>query len=239
MMRLKTYRAVLCCGLLCFLSTAALAQSTNRAQLISEIDTLHNQIKAKEVELLAPSAEDKEAYAVFLKQPGTGLIRLLPREKYDGKLSIRGGGAYYSFVRLSQEYGGSDLELLKGNFQVGFSGANFGFLLSLGDVPLETVNLETAGVPFLVKYAAPSKEAEAREQYRLVRDGIQANGLTYKSIVPALVERSYIVRSIDYGISDTLVAFRVVRQDMDGSLIILWKMLKKFPVTQLESKSEG
>lgn len=231
-MCLNTYKAALCLCVICLLSTAALAQSADRAQLISEIASLHNQIKAKEAELLAPPAEDKTAFADFLKQPETGLIRLLPREKYDGNLLIKGGGAYYSFARLSQEYGyGSDISLEQGRLTVGFAGAGFGFLLMLGDVPLETVTLETAGVPFLAKFPAPSKEAEARE-YQQMGAGMSLNGFTYRSSVPALVDRAYIVRSIDYRDSDTLVAFRVVRQDADGSQIILWKMLKKFPVPQ-------
>jgi hypothetical protein len=238
-MRLNTYKAALCCSLLCFLSTAALAQSKNRAQLMSEIEALHNQIKVKETELLTPSAEDRTAFADFLKEPDTGLIRLLPRETFQDKLTIRGGGAYYSFARLAHEYGHSDIELQMGTFQSGFAGANYGLLLMLGDVPLETVNLETAGVPFLAKYIPPSKEAEARQQKRQLHEGINANGLTYKDKLPVLVERTYILRSIDYSFSDTLVAFRVIRQDSDGSLILLWKLLKKFPATQLIPKDEG
>jgi hypothetical protein len=42
------------------------------------------------------------------------------------------------------------------------------------------------------------------------------------------------VRSVDYGGSDVLVAFRVVRQDADGSVVLLWKMLKKFDKPVLE-----
>jgi len=234
MMRLKIYKAALCCSLLCFLSTAALAQSTNRAQLISEIDSLHSQLKAKEAELLSPSEEDKTAFADFLKQPETGLIRLLPREKFKGKLSIRGDGTFYSFAQLSQEYGhGSDIGLEKEKLRVGFAGVSYGFLLMLGDVPLEDVDLETAGVPFLSNYVAPSTMHAATEEKRRKIEGVQANGLTYRGEIPAVVKKTYIVRSIEYRSSDTLVAFRIVRQDTDGSLIILWKMLKKFPVPQL------
>src|SRR5262245_32885566 len=77
------------------------AQSVDRAQLDKEIDGLWEQIKTRQELLLDTSTEDKAAYAEFLKQPDTGLIRLLPREKYDEqhKLPLRGGGAYYSFVR--------------------------------------------------------------------------------------------------------------------------------------------
>ena len=35
-------------------------------------------------------------------------------------------------------------------------------------------------------------------------------------------------RSISYDHSDVLVAFRVVRKDFDGSVVLLWKILKKY-----------
>jgi hypothetical protein len=41
------------------------------------------------------------------------------------------------------------------------------------------------------------------------------------------------LRSINYSDSDVLVAFRVLRKDTDGSLIIAWKMLKEYPVPDL------
>jgi hypothetical protein len=47
------------------------------------------------------------------------------------------------------------------------------------------------------------------------------------------VGATYILRSIDYSESDVLVAFRVVRRDTDGSVIIAWKLLRKYAVPQL------
>lgn len=40
---------------------------------------------------------------------------------------------------------------------------------------------------------------------------------------------TYILRSISYERFDVLVAFRMVRKDTDGSLILLWKKLKRIP----------
>src|SRR5450432_737873 len=68
---------------------------------------------------LAPSTSDRQSLTRFLSLPHTGLFRLLPREVYDSQyahpktpVKIRGGGAYYSFVNLTHQYGyGSDIEL--------------------------------------------------------------------------------------------------------------------------------
>jgi hypothetical protein len=71
------------------------------------------------------------------------------------RLTIRGGGAYYSFTRLTHEYGlGSDIELqpvptndfvappiAEYDFLTGFAGADYGFIVTLGNVPLEKVTL--------------------------------------------------------------------------------------------------
>lgn len=45
-------------------------------------------------ELLQPAKSDKEE----AKRLGFKVFRILPRETYDGKIDIRGGGAYYSFI---------------------------------------------------------------------------------------------------------------------------------------------
>ena len=38
-----------------------------------------------------------------------------------------------------------------------------------------------------------------------------------------------LLRSFHFDDTDVLVAFRIVRQDEDGSVILHWKLLKKFP----------
>jgi len=212
----------------------AFSQKRDRAQIKKEIDALNREIKIREAELLAPSQEDQAKFAEFLNQPNTGLIRLMPREQYDHKLTIRGGGSYYSFTRLTHEYGyGSDIELQQGHFSVGFAGADFGFMLNLGDVPIDDVTTETEGVKYLTAFMPPSAEPEARIQQRRAW-GFEDGGFKYKRDLLAKVNSTYVVRSVDYDTSDCLVVFRVVRQDEDDSVTILWKLLKKYPTPRLE-----
>jgi hypothetical protein len=63
---------------------------------------------------------------------------------------------------------------------------------------------------------------------------VTSNGAIYIDRVPALVSTTYVLRSVNYRGSDVLVAVRVVRQDTDGSMILLWKLLKKFPKPELK-----
>jgi hypothetical protein len=234
MLRRSAFKIALLLLFLPLLSTNTFGQSTDRARLSVEIDSLREQLKIKEREFLAPSPEDHAAFAEFLRQPETGLIRLLPREKYEKKMNTSGGGAFYSFSRLTHEYGrGSDLMLEQNQFRVGFAGADFGYLLLLGDVPLEEVIPETDGVQFLAALATPSKEPEARTQQQHASKGIKNGDFIYQNSIPVQSGKTYVVRSVSYSDSDTLVAFRVVRQEADGSVILLWKMLKKFSTPQL------
>ena len=210
------------------------AQPQDRSDLQAKMESLRAQIQAKEKVFLAPSLEDLNTFAAFLSQPDTGMARLMPREIYDGKLLIRGGGAYYSFEGLTNEYGaGSDIGLEQGKLRVGFAGANFGFLTPLGDVAIAGVTAEQTGVRLLAEFDAPSAEPDAREQQRRTGTGFEADGFAYRSFQPASLNTTYAVRSINYSVSDVLVVFRITRQDADGSLILLWKILKKFRVPRL------
>lgn len=221
----------------CFLfSIHAGAQAENRAQLGREIESLRAQIREREAQFLQPAREDSERFAAFLAQPDTGLVRLLPRGRYDGVLTMRGGGAYYSFVRRTHEYGfGSDLSLEQNHFGVGFAGADFGMIGSLGDVPLAAVALDTPGVRCLADLTPPTIEAEARSLYRRVAAGLQIENFRYESRSPVRADATYILRSINYRESDVLIAFRVVRTDEDGSVTLLWRMLWRYATPELAS----
>lgn len=201
---------------------------------------------------LAPPDADRATYAGFLKQSDTGLMRLLPRTYQQSKfyskpqVKIRGDGAYYSFSNLSHEYGyGSDLELSTAmmfydgtevppshQFSVGFAGTDFGMLTNLGELPLETVTSDLR-TEFMRAYKAPRREADARNEFRRFHSGVTVNGQTYRSRLPIQVGATYLLRSINYRESDVLVAFRVVREDTDGSVIIAWRLLKRFGTPRL------
>lgn len=192
--------------------------------------------------ILAPSEEDRIAHSEFLKQSKTGLIRLMPREIYDWQtyntpkqVSIRGGGAYFSFFHRAHEYGyGSDLELDQNKLSVGFAGAQYGMIADLGDVPIDSIAEDDARLVFMSNYEPRTLESEARDEYRRFSAGVTIDDFTYRRRTPARSQNTYLLRSIDFRRSDLLVAFRVTRIDTDGSAIIAWKLLKTFPTPQLK-----
>ena len=214
------------------LSITVSAQTESRDQVLSQIEAKRAELAALEKKFLAPSEEDVTTYSEFLQQPVTGLARLLPRETYDYKnsLTTRGGGAYYSFTRRTHEYGSStQIGLEQDTLQVSFAGADYGMLARLGDVPLDAISLENPTAKFLASYEAAVEEPLARSEYTRFTNGVKVGDTLFKTHQPAIVNNSYVLRGIHYSDSDVLVAFRIVRKDTDDSVLILWKLLKKYP----------
>jgi hypothetical protein len=214
-------------------------QAESRDDVIKQIEAKRAELAALEQKILAVADSDREQFASFLSQPQTGIIRLMPREMYDGnskrRLAVNGGGAYYSFVRKTHEYGhGSDIAFEQGQLSVGFAGADYGMLLNLGDVGLDQVATDHVATRALLDYTPPVKEADVRAEHRKLWKGIELSGFNFMGRVPAKVSNTYLLRSISIDTSDTLAVFRVVRKDTDGSLILIYKVLKTFPKPTME-----
>jgi hypothetical protein len=256
----------------------ALAQLEDRTEAIREITALRKELDEEEKQFLSPSVEDQAAFAEFLKQPNTGLIRLFPRGLYKDRLVIRSGGSVYKFSASPLGIPDIELDISQMWPDQGFSPwgespsgtlfrdrpemesrvvsssrldpnpipsdqyapprttnyylklySQYGFIVTLGKVPLEKVTLEHKGVKFLAAFDPPSTKADAREVFERNYNGVSKNRYLYKREARVIVNQTYALRSIYYDRSDVLAAFRVVRKEKDGSLVILWKRLKEFP----------
>jgi len=221
------------------LTSNARAQSKTREQIIDEIAAKRKELDSLEQQFLDVPDADRTAFAQLLAQPNTGLIRLLPRETFDSEaykksgktITMRGGGAYYSFVRLTHEYGyGSDIELDHDNFSVGFAGYDYGIIVPVSAMALEDSSGEGPVARILMDYQPPTIEPAIRKEQRRFAEGTLIDGVSLKRKVPVEVNATYLLRSISYDQSDVLVGIKVVRKDSDGSVVIAWKLLNKFPV---------
>jgi hypothetical protein len=182
--------------------------------------------------LLAPSSQDSADNATLLQQKDTGLIKLLPRETGDRtakRVKIRGGGAYFSFFYLSHDnIYGADLQLAQNTLLVNSPGPDYGILTELGDVSLVDVSVNDSRAVFIGTYKPARNGADARCEIQRFHDGVTMNGSLYDLSLPVKVNSTYLLRSINYGRSDLLVGFRITRQESDGSITILWKLLKQY-----------
>jgi hypothetical protein len=240
----KTFAATLLIASLSIISSSASAQSESREDMLKQIETKRAELTVLEKQILEPSEQDRLAYADFLQQPKTGIVRLLPREKYDNSsykdkttpsVTIRGGGAFYSFSHDSHDYNSGSPEILlsRGQFSIGFAGGDYGILTNLGEVPVEQITIEHPVVRFLAEYSAPNELPDARSEARRFSQGVSLGDAIYKNRIPATVNATYALRSINFATGGVLVVFRVVRQDTDGSMILVWKQLQKYQAPKL------
>jgi hypothetical protein len=194
---------------------------------------------------LAPPPNDREALKSFLQNSNTGLVRLMGSavnqsgsSSVKPKMNVARKGAYYSFANRTHGYGyGSDIELEGDAFSAGFYWpADYGMLANIGNTPLEEITIDDVSVRPIAAYRVPTSRTEVLELRRLLSsgDGITIDGRLYQRSVPVRENSTYLLRSIADSTSSVLVAFRVVRQESDGSVIIAWKLLKRYSTPKLK-----
>jgi hypothetical protein len=181
------------------------------------------------IAVLQPEPSDIE----LAQRQGLKVVKILPRGLMDlevNEYDLRGGGAYYSFVKASHSYNRTpQIELQQGRFSSGFAGANYGLLKNLGQMDLTVIDEKTPDVAFLLSYTPAKYEPEARAEYdKMRRRGPGISG--FMQSVAAAEGAAYLLRGIQYehGGGDSVVAFNVHRINKDGSMILFWKPIKEF-----------
>jgi hypothetical protein len=178
---------------------------------------------------LKPEKGQKQQFKDFLKQKDTGIFLLVPEEKCgtigSGRQQyyISPESAYYWFKHRVHRSASADLSLKNGIFQTGLKAASLGYFSSIGDLPIETIDLNNAEAQKLTALTLPTERNKLNEW--------QKNSV-YS--VPLKLNDTYLLRSAVYGQSDILIAFRVVSIEPNGNVLILWKQLQKNKVPTLK-----
>jgi hypothetical protein len=205
---------------------------------------------------ILPETDDSAKYASFLQLPKTGLIKLFRDAGCEENANVvRVGGecanwipnsAFYSFREREHtiEYL-ADIRLEK-EFLVSDGKLSQGILVELGNIPVENVTLNTAGMNYLLNYQPEPKNRDAHKQIVQLTKGIKSDGFLYRNILPAAVGKTYALRAIAYkgrflqtfrGFifnvlegderTDLTLVFRIVRKSEDGSITLLWKEVER------------
>lgn len=202
-----------------------------------------------EKQLLTVAQEDLQKYAGFLRQPKTGTFRLLPYYPSGRIISAnspdiawRRGFSFfasaYSFAKKKHghgvngkgdpNFGWSELRLKDGILRSGIMDQSLGLMVQLGDVPLDEVTTDTAGVSELADLLPPTDLSGAAALFKKHLYGYRLDGFDYGLKMPAVVNTTYVLRSMLNRRADHLIAFRVVSQDDEG-ITIVWKKLHEYP----------
>ena len=220
------------------------------------LDSLYRRSTEKERQLLAAENDDVSKYEVFLAQPGTGITKLVrdfgcdeyssttPNEQICTEFSMPGGGSAFSFRQSDYQFWNLSDLLYDGKSFLAFGQMSLGFMTDLGDVPIESVQLDSKALSYLTSFAPGSDIVSVTKQNNTFVDGLKVDGQLYKKFLPIAVNNTYVLRSVafkgkvprkHYEIKyneldldkrkDITVAFRVVRSDINGTVTILWKIL--------------
>jgi hypothetical protein len=159
--------------------------------------------------------------------------------------SMPGAGYSYSFRKQTYRIAAvADLSSKDGYFVTMRGALIQGILVNLGDIRVEDINDQTSGFSYISSFVPETDSAKARDVSTRLADGVLVDGFLYQSSLPIKNNSTYLLRSIAYEgriprsigsfvyneadwdkRRDILVAFRVIRQDEDGSVIIQWKRL--------------
>ena len=237
--------------------------------LQASVQPLYRKPTKKELQAVAPDAGLLKKYDDFLRRDDTGLFKfvadygcaentkIVTATENCLKFSMPGAGNSYSFrtnnYRLRRL---ADLTYNGKYFYVA-GVLTHGILVSVGDVPLENITLQTAGTKFLNEFQPAADFEKAAEIDQQLIKGVQKDGFFYSRALSVLENTTYVLRSIAYngksfravrGVTynefdfdkrkDVTIAFRVVRLDSDGSVTILWKELLRKDAPKIMRKSK-
>lgn len=184
----------------------------NSGQAPNKLKKLTKAERKKIAEVKRIRKEDKLRYKSFLRQSKTGIFRILPDFgcetrlviKIDGDCSSFVPGTWaYSFRRKS--YGGEDFH------DIAFKGKNFvvdslltqGIFVSLGDVPIEGLNIGNSALLGYIAAFKPGKDRiSAAKQFVEIAKGIEKNGYRYSNKVPVVENTTYLLRVVAYKYKD-------------------------------------
>lgn len=236
-----------------FLSAAAQSPLARRNVWVSEYEP-----NVLEKQLLAPSHEDEQQFAEFLRLPDTGVIKMFPpgRRRVVSLADLAswrrpGFGGYASLYSFSKEkhgnglngyvdprLGWAELRLMNGRFVTGVTGESLGVLVALGDVPLETITPETYGVTGLADIIPPTDYFGAATLSRRNRAGFALEKFRYGSSLPVAANMTYVLRATSNKRADVLVGFRVIRVNDNGGVTLIWRKLKVYPKPRWKRRSD-
>ncbi len=201
----------------------------------------NNKLSKADIIKLTPPKEDFEKYTQFLKNRKTGIVKLLDLSNCDNRIvaandtrclevpQIIGNGSLYSFsARSYLNLRAMDIRLEDEKFSVWYP-LNYALFSELGDVPLETLNL-TEEIRALKQFVITKDVSKIAAQKKHFEKGVNIGGRLFTGEATVQNETTYLLRSGKYQLmqrafEETIVAFRVIRKDADGSVVLIWRKM--------------
>lgn len=226
------------------------------------------ELPQQEKKLLAPDAQERQKFQELLRQPDTGICKLLAID--ETRLAITdvksqsnvphliGLGAFFSFTKQTHNADEwAQIRLKSGVLYPAYtemkrttlassggmtqsfsftSGYSLAVFTTLENVSLEQVSLQHPAIQPLIELKPATQYQDFANQVKQFNAGINIGAHRYQSAIAARPDTTFVMRSVNYKKADVIIAFRIVQQDRNGNLHILWKQLKSFPSAELKGK---
>lgn len=226
-----------------------------RGSEFPEIDASFFKLSNEAEQFIAPSDEEKAKYKDFLRLSDTEIVKIFNPQCHqigdvelgeNCKFGIPGFGNYYSFRHRQHFFPAlTDVQLYKNWFVLtGF--LTQGIIVSLGEIDLEKISLQSDGVKFLTDFTPAENPQEADKQAANIENGIENGKYVHNRAAKVEENTAYAMRTIAYRSNiktssidkreDTIVIFKVINQDEDGNVTIIWRKLlsKKAPKLKIK-----
>ena len=179
--------------------------------LRKNIEPLYRKPTDKELKAVEPSRELFVRYADILRQPDTGLTKLIDDKgcaentkivvATDNCLKYTMPGAGSSFSFRAQTYRIprlADITYTDKSFQAA-GVLTHGIFVNLGDVPLDEVTLRTKGMKYLTEFQ-PEPDYEKGKAIDLkLTEGVREDGFLYRRGLYTVENTTFALRSVAYG----------------------------------------
>jgi hypothetical protein len=187
------------------------SQATLRLSILQKnIEPLYRKPTREEIKIIAPKPELIRKFGGFLRQPNTGLTKLINDKGCAEntkivvatndclKYTMPGAGNSYSFrIKNYRIQRLADLTFTDNSFQAAGVLVH-GIIVNVGDVPLDEIGLQTEGVNFLAEFQPEANYDNARTIDRKLIVGIRKGDFLYRRGLYAAENTTFVLRSIAY-----------------------------------------
>lgn len=175
-------------------------------------------------------SQEKQIYTQFLQLPNTGIFRVLPDSAYRRRPNTLQNRLQpsvierYPFPSVGEGKGDFTpslaLKMIDDNFQLFPQGIDYGFIVNIGDVPLEKLDgrlqtLDLSTRDFFLNYQPPRELKALQVDRRRFITGKNQNwqqSQIYLSGAKAEVNKTYLVRSLQFQLPEIISERQPVRR---------------------------
>lgn len=179
--------------------------------LIADRNPVYRKPTKDDLQLVVPDGELATEYAEFLRQPKTGLVRLLSEVGCQENVNLVSANEFC--IKYKNLFGASTFSFRTETYTIGrfadvvykdgtlysYGKMTLGFITDLGaGVAPSDVSARTAGAKYVFDFAPPENLAQIEAAALNFQKGVAADGFAYRKFHKLQENHTYLLRSVAY-----------------------------------------